>query len=139
MTKNKKPKSGKTNAYDVGFGKPPRESQFKKGYSGNPRGRPKKPSSDSMAAIEILTAPLTFKSGGRSHTMTPFEISTRKTLEKAMKNDPRAIRKFIKLCEEYDILTPPTQIEGGVIEAPEGVNFHEWLDSVTEVVLIDDV
>jgi Family of unknown function (DUF5681) len=27
--------------YDIGYGKPPRDSQFGKGHSGNPRGRPK--------------------------------------------------------------------------------------------------
>ena len=27
--------------YEVGFGKPPKETQFKKGQSGNPKGRPK--------------------------------------------------------------------------------------------------
>ena len=27
--------------YDVGFGKPPKHTQFKKGQSGNPNGRPK--------------------------------------------------------------------------------------------------
>ena len=27
--------------YDVGFGKPPRHRQFRKGVSGNPKGRPK--------------------------------------------------------------------------------------------------
>ena len=29
--------------YDVGYGKPPKQHQFKKGQSGNPAGRPKKP------------------------------------------------------------------------------------------------
>ena len=29
--------------YEVGFGKPPRATRFRKGQSGNPRGRPKKP------------------------------------------------------------------------------------------------
>ena len=28
--------------YDVGYGKPPKKSQFKKGQTGNPKGRPKK-------------------------------------------------------------------------------------------------
>lgn len=27
--------------YDVGYGRPPEETRFKKGQSGNPRGRPK--------------------------------------------------------------------------------------------------
>ena len=30
--------------YDVGYRKPPRASQFAKGHSGNPNGRPKKSS-----------------------------------------------------------------------------------------------
>ena len=30
--------------YEVGYGKPPKSGQFKKGISGNPPGRPKKPS-----------------------------------------------------------------------------------------------
>lgn len=29
--------------YEVGYGKPPKSTQFKKGVSGNPKGRPKKP------------------------------------------------------------------------------------------------
>jgi hypothetical protein len=29
-------------SYEVGYGKPPKNTQFQKGISGNPRGRPKK-------------------------------------------------------------------------------------------------
>lgn len=32
---------GKSKDYKVGYGKPPEESRFKKGVSGNPHGRPK--------------------------------------------------------------------------------------------------
>ena len=31
-----------SNQYEVGYGKPPKSGQFKKGVSGNPRGRKKK-------------------------------------------------------------------------------------------------
>lgn len=34
--------SGNENKSDAGFKKPPKHSQFKKGRSGNPRGRPRK-------------------------------------------------------------------------------------------------
>ena len=30
-----------TNEYEVGYGKPPKKHQFKPGYSGNKKGRPK--------------------------------------------------------------------------------------------------
>jgi hypothetical protein len=33
---------GASETYEIGYGKPPKEYQFKKGRSGNPRGRPKK-------------------------------------------------------------------------------------------------
>jgi hypothetical protein len=29
-----------SDSYEVGYGKPPRSTQFKKGVSGNPKGRP---------------------------------------------------------------------------------------------------
>lgn len=41
MKKNRK-KDSPTSGHDVGYGKPPKHSQFQKGQSGNPTGRPKK-------------------------------------------------------------------------------------------------
>jgi hypothetical protein len=32
----------RSNSYEVGYGKPPKDTQFKKGSSGNPKGRPRK-------------------------------------------------------------------------------------------------
>ena len=35
------PEVPSANSYEVGYGKPPQQAQFKKGQSGNPKGRPK--------------------------------------------------------------------------------------------------
>lgn len=45
---------GKRKVYDVGYGKPPRTTQFAKGRSGNPKGRPRKPK---VAPIQLSDAP----------------------------------------------------------------------------------
>lgn len=43
-------KSGKKGDYTVGFGKPPEQHRFKKGQSGNPKGRPKKAAKEEKRA-----------------------------------------------------------------------------------------
>jgi len=45
---------GKRKVYAVGYGKPPRTTQFAKGRSGNPKGRPRKPK---VAPIQLSDAP----------------------------------------------------------------------------------
>lgn len=44
-------REARSNAYEVGYGKPPKANQFKPGHSGNPRGRPKKPKITDFAMI----------------------------------------------------------------------------------------
>src|SRR5215210_5374389 len=41
MTAPKKKKPGATPTYEVGYGKPPAQTRFRKGQSGNPSGRPR--------------------------------------------------------------------------------------------------
>jgi Family of unknown function (DUF5681) len=43
----------------VGYKHPPKASQFQKGYSGNPAGRPKKPPTMQADLAEALQAPIT--------------------------------------------------------------------------------
>ncbi len=71
--------------------------------------------------------------------MEPFEAGLRKLAKKAVDGNLPAIRKFVKICEEHGVFAPPSAVAGGgVVRAPKGVNFHEWLESVTEWVPIDE-
>jgi hypothetical protein len=50
----------------VGYGKPPKRNQFKKGQSGNPSGRPKKPKSFERSMTEALFIEHDVKINGRT-------------------------------------------------------------------------
>ena len=123
---------------EVGYGKPPKERQFKPGQSGNLKGRPKSKKSGLTDVSELLNEPVKVKAGGKVREMGPFEAGLRKLAKRAVDKDLRAILKFVKICEEYGGIAPPPAVTGGgVVRAPKGVNFYEWLESVTEEVPID--
>ena len=133
MAKDRKAKGGD---YEVGYGKPPKRHQFPKGKSGNPRGAPSKRRRTPIDVAGVLNEPLTVKNSGVPQKMASFEVGVRRLVEGGLKNkDLKAILEFLDLCESFGLMVPPSVEEGGgVIVAPRGVNFREWVESVTEMV-----
>ncbi len=116
--------------YKVGYGRPRRNRQFKKGQSGNPRGRPKKRADAKTSDIvSILNEPVLVKKAGKERLMTPFEASIRKLTSQAL-NDKNvaAALELIRLCEEYDVIPPPPTPEGmgEVWIVPQNFTTDEW-------------
>lgn len=124
-----KPAAG---GYEVGYGKPPKKHQFKKGKSGNVKGRPKKPKPDASLALALLNAPVPVNQGGKQVKMQPFEVSLRKLVEKALKKqDFRSAIAFVEYCEQFDVLAKPdfSFLHGVIIEGSEdhqkNLAFHQ--------------
>jgi Family of unknown function (DUF5681) len=110
-----------TGDYEVGFAKPPKAYQFKRGQSGNAKGRPKKTKSGQTDVAGILGEPLTVTTAGTTQKMSPFEIGVRQLVKRALnKHDLKAILEFLRLCETYGIMPPepPAETGGGVLTVP---------------------
>jgi len=83
--------------YPVGYGKPPQHSRFKKGRSGNPRGRPKRSESFARLAQRTLNERIAIKENGERRVISKLEAVLKQLINKAATGDTRAIREIIKL------------------------------------------
>ena len=89
--------------YDVGFGKPPAATQFKKGQSGNPKGRPKGKRNASTVILRALGAKVVINENGRRRELTKFEAALTQLANKAAQGDMRAVNlatALVRLAEE---------------------------------------
>jgi hypothetical protein len=90
----------------VGYGRPPKQHQFKKGQSGNPRGRPKKsgrkPKPGEIDIAAVLNAEFTLPDGERK--MSAYEVVCRGLATRAVnERNLRAAIQFVKRCEVYKV------------------------------------
>jgi hypothetical protein len=92
----------KTDDYAVGYKKPPKATQFAKGRSGDPRGRP--PQCKSTAALfnEVFDEEITITQNGRPRTLTKREIAFKQLANRAAKGDYQAIDTMLKHYAERE-------------------------------------
>ncbi len=81
----------------IGHGNPPRHSQFKKGQSGNPRGRPKGRKDFATMVDEALYARIRVRDQGRHKTLTMLEAILLRIRKGALEGDPKCIDRIFRL------------------------------------------
>ena len=99
MAKGKKEK--KTGDYAVGYGKPPQHGQFRKGRSGNPKGRPKKSKNMSTIMKELMESPVTIRQNGRQRNAPFCEAFVHRLAARAMDGSPRDMIAMMKAIHDY--------------------------------------
>jgi len=75
--------------YAVGRGKPPVDTRFKKGQSGNPSGRPKGAKSFSALLKRRLNRPTVVEEQGQQRTITMKEAIVEQLVQRALAGDIR--------------------------------------------------
>jgi hypothetical protein len=87
--------------YKVGYGKPPKKSQFRKGQSGNPKGRPKGSKNVGTFLMEELMSSVTLSENGRPTTVPKAKLLAKRLIAKAANGDMRAIAMTFELAAKY--------------------------------------
>jgi hypothetical protein len=81
--------------HEVGFGKPPKHTQFQKGHSGNPKGRPRGSRNASTLLDEALKEHVVVSENGRRRLVTKLEAILKQLVNKAAQGDHRATQLLL--------------------------------------------
>src|SRR5580698_3407993 len=109
MPDNSKPRELESDEYHspgsaspVGYGKPPDNTRFKKGVSGNPKGRPK--GSRNVAAVfaKTLREKVVINEHGQRKTISKLEAAIKQFVNKAASGDLRALQMLVALAREAE-------------------------------------
>lgn len=112
--------------YPVGYGKPPPQHRFKKGQSGNPRGRPSAKRNEAEIIAMVRDELMTVTINGKTKKVTAFEAAVRKALMTALsRGSVGDIEKIFKLFARY----------GAEPEDLRNAQMKEAADKVTDTLL----
>jgi hypothetical protein len=126
----KKPSLGAADsAHEIGYGKPPKANQFRKGRSGNPRGKRQGEENITSAFKRIVLKRVKINDGEKVRTVTLAEAVILKNYNAAVQKNPFAMSNIFRLAEdagEFVDFTDAKQV-GMPIAVPEKVTIEEFL------------
>ena len=106
----------------VGYCNPPRCTQFKKGQSGNPNGRPKGSLNLLLALKKALNEKVVVVLNGRRKKITKLEASATQLVNKAAAGDLPALRQLAPLVCLLDQMSPEASTStSGMVDTDQKV------------------
>ena len=106
---------------DVGYRRPPKHTRFKRGQSGNPKGRPRGSKNLKTLLAEELRTPITLRDGGAGRRIVKAQAVVMSLIARSLKGDSRATATIFQLADSA--------------EAEEVAEAHDF--SVTDLALIE--
>jgi len=107
--------------YEVGYGKPPRHTRFKKGQSGNPRGRPSGSKNLSTLMSEALNELVVVAENGGRRKITKRQAIITQLVNRSAKGDWRAVKILLDILQAIEARTETASVESSFGPADEKV------------------
>ena len=99
----------------VGYGRPPKKHRFKKGQSGNPRGRPKGSENEATILLRLFGRKVALQDNGKPTKVSAMEGVHLRNLSNALKGDIPAAKFLLDRLEKagvkYETPEPPADID----------------------------
>jgi hypothetical protein len=89
--RKKAPSRPRPGSYEVGKGRPPQQTRWKPGQSGNPRGRPRGAKNLMTIFHEELEQKYQIEERGKLRTMSGRELIVKRLVSQALKGDFKAL------------------------------------------------
>jgi len=97
----KPPRDGKDDDYKVGYRKPPKDTRFQPGQSGNPKGRPKGTKNLKIDLVEELGERILVREGDQARPVSKQRAMMKALVVRALKGDTRAASLLISMSERH--------------------------------------
>ncbi|MDO8433560.1 MAG: DUF5681 domain-containing protein [Candidatus Binatus sp.] len=101
--------------YRVGYRRPPRQHQFKKGQSGNPKGRPRGSKGSKTLLRKILAQKVAVNEQGQQRSISMLEVVLKQWINKAARGDYRSIRLLLENIPALEKHLPESRKKSGGI------------------------
>ena len=100
---------------NVGYGLPPQASRFKKGQSGNPKGRPKGTLNVSTVLRKTLLEKVVINENGARKVVTKMEASSKQLVNQAASGKIQALRHVFELARAVEESDSRSRIESPLV------------------------
>lgn len=116
---------------DSGYGKPPKHTQFKKGTSGNPAGRPKGTRNFRSDFLDECASKIEFTQNGKMVRITKQRAVVKRLLVEAMAGKRHHLDMFLQFAHKYDLQEKVEGIDRVSGAYTKSSPFKDWIDMLS--------
>jgi hypothetical protein len=107
--------------YRVGYGRPPLATRFKRGQSGNPKGRPRRAKNLASLLNEALNEVVVVNENGGRKRISKRKAAFKQLVNEAAKGNWRALKLLVDILQDIERRSEPQTEESSFSLADEKV------------------